>query len=182
MGHAAAQTIGNYCSVIYNGYMLYSLSGTVTLIRDDFFILETAGIGFRVQGTRSVSLKAVIGGKLKVFCHWRVEQGELYGFETPEELSLFETLITVSGVGPKMGMKLINSMPAAQLASLILLEKAQDLSNFSGVSAKAASKIILELKEKLRKSSFAGTADVRRSFELEELLRILGYAKADIER
>ncbi|OGM90598.1 hypothetical protein A2755_03525 [Candidatus Wolfebacteria bacterium RIFCSPHIGHO2_01_FULL_48_22] len=161
--------------------MLYSLSGVITHIRDDFFVLETAGIGFRIRATQGLRQKAVVGKNLSIFCNWQVEQGDIYGFEASEELSLFETLIMVSGVGPKMALKLLNSMPAAQLASLILLEKRDDLSNFSGISEKTASKIIIELKEKLRKSSFSKTSDTARSLELEELLRMLGYAHKDIE-
>jgi Holliday junction DNA helicase RuvA len=162
--------------------MLYSISGTVTHAHDDFFVLETAGIGFRIRGTHDLHAQALPGKDVKIFCHWEVEQGEVYGFQFPEQLSLFETLITVSGVGPKMGLKLLNSMPAEQLAGLILLEKRDDLAKFSGVSVKTASKIILELKEKLRKSGFAETsAGAGKSFELEELLRLLGYARADIE-
>lgn len=167
--------------------MLYSLSGTVAYLYDDFFVLETAGIGFRVYGTHAVHAMAKKGGKITVFCHLQMEQGTVYGFSSHEELSLFETLITVSGVGPKMALKLLNNVPAAQLAALILLEKREDLSKFSGISQKTASKIIIELKEKLRKSSFSesGAADLSmqagKSFELEELLRMLGYARNDIE-
>ncbi len=161
--------------------MLYSLTGVITYVHDDFFVLETAGIGFRIRGTRGLCLKALLGKQITAFCHWQQEQADVYGFERPEELSLFETLITVSGVGPKMGLKLLNSMPAEQLASLILMEKRDDVSKFSGVSIKMASKIILELKEKLHKSSFSESEGAGRSFELEELLRMLGYARGDIE-
>lgn len=165
--------------------MLYSLSGTVACVRDDFFVLETAGIGFRVRGTHAVlgeALERLRQDKpLKVFCYWQPEQGDVYGFLRQEDLSLFEFLISVSGIGPKMGIKLLNGTTAEQLASLILFEKRDDLSKISGISAKTASKIIIELKEKLRKSPFGESSEQPKSFELEELLRMLGYPRADIE-
>lgn len=167
--------------------MLYCLSGLVLFVRDDFFVLETTGIGLRIFTTKSFLGRVQEGQNIRIFCNWQIEQGSVYGFETPEELSLFEVLITVSGVGPKMGLKLLHALPTTELVSCILADRRDELAQRAGVSEKTAAKIILELKEKLRKGSFthisATHADGsdQRMFELRELLGMLGYPRRDIE-
>ncbi len=157
--------------------MLYSISGTVTHKNNGCAVIETAGIGFVVHCPDHVLGKLTKGKKalLRVFLH--VDRHELYGFLKEDDIRLFEQLISVSGVGPKGALKLLNSLPSRDLKSLIVLERADMLSKRGSVGKKTASKIVLELKDKIKKGGVDGSP---MSLDVEAVLKNLGYYKDDI--
>jgi Holliday junction DNA helicase subunit RuvA len=99
-----------------------------------------------------------LGQRVRVFTHLHVREDalSLFGFATTEELSLFETLIDVSGIGPKLGLAMLSVMNAEALASAIISGNAEILSSIPGIGKKTSSRIILELKDKIAKNWEAG--------------------------
>ncbi len=163
--------------ILYTVDMLYSISGTVTHKNDGRAVIETAGIGFVINCPDYVLKKLTKGKKalLRVFLH--ADRHELYGFLKEDDIMLFEQLISVSGVGPKGALKLMNSLSSRDLKSLIVLERADMLAKRGSVGKKTASKIVLELKDKIKGG---GVDKSPVSLDVEAVLKNLGYYKDDI--
>lgn len=161
--------------------MIYSLEGTITRVGDGWIVLETVGIGFRVSVLDSFLATADLGKTARVVCFMQTDPLTLYGFSSEEELSLFELLNTVSGIGPKIAAKIMNAVPAKQLIGFILLEQKEQLSSQAGIGTKVASKIILDLKEKINKGIGKDIKIESGMAELESVLSELGYKQKDVE-
>jgi len=161
--------------------MIYSLEGIVKHIGERFVVLETAGIGFKVNVLDSFVASVEVGKIARVVCYMQTEPLTLYGFAIKDELALFELLNTVSGIGPKIAAKIMNAVPAKRLIALILLEQKEQFSGQAGIGVKVASKIILDLKEKLNKGIGKDIKIESGMVELESILSELGYRQKDIE-
>lgn len=161
--------------------MIYSISGTVVHKGDRFIVLETAGIGFRVHVLDSYAGGVEVGMSARVVCFLQQDPLTVYGFASEEDLSFFELLNTISGIGPKIAIKIMNAVPVRRLSAYIALEQKEQLAAQAGISAKTASKIILDLKEKIQKSSGKEAFMESGLIELESILSDLGYAQKDIE-
>ncbi|MFA6494766.1 MAG: Holliday junction branch migration protein RuvA [Candidatus Paceibacterota bacterium] len=162
--------------------MIYSINGVVAAL-DPHVVVETvAGIGFRIYATQAVRSCARVGKPLRVVCYLYPESYDLYGFISEEERAFFELLISVSGVGPKIALKMLNAADAPALARMIASGKDGLLSRQCGVSARIASRVVIDLKNKvaLQPSSGAGESDF--SSDVFEALEALGYHKKDIAR
>lgn len=161
--------------------MIYSIRGTVLHTGERFIVLETAGIGFRIHVLDSYIQSVTIGGSAYVVCFMQQDPLTVYGFQSEEELSFFELLNTISGIGPKIAMKIMNGVPVRRLSAYIALEQKDQLAAQAGISAKTASKIILDLKEKIQKSSGKEAFMESGLIELEAILSDLGYSQKNIE-
>ena len=161
--------------------MIYSIQGTVVHAGERFIVLETAGIGFKVHVLDSYTASLELGKPARVVCFMQQDPLTVYGFQSEEELSFFELLNTISGIGPKIAMKIMNAVPVRRLSAYIALEQKDQLASQAGISAKTASKIILDLKEKIQKSSGKEAFMESGLVELESILSDLGYAQKDIE-
>lgn len=162
--------------------MLYSLSGVVRRKQEGWAVVEAAGIGYKVFAPLFVMSQLPAVGEqvaLVVHHHVREDADDLYGFLSDEELSLFESLISVSGIGPKSAMGIMGVAPIHELVAAINEGRVDLLTKASGVGKKTAERAILELKGKL---TFADTSGTIRKMEgdgeLEEALVGLGYSKA----
>lgn len=163
--------------------MFYSISGKCIAKGNDFLAIEAGGIGFKINATKKIIEKVVINEDFKVFCYWHGDSFEIYGFPHQEELSLFQLLISISGIGPKMALKIMNLNSVEEIQSAIALEKPAYLSDKGGVSVKTASKIVLELKDKIIHPS--NLVDLDKSSEREQIenaLSNLGYQRKDIQK
>lgn len=119
-------------------------------------IIDVNGVGYLVFTTAStISSGLEIGAEIKVYTFFYVREDTqaLYGFLTEEELKMFERLLTVSGVGPKASLSLVSNMAPSQFALSILTDDIDSLTKAQGIGKKTAQKIILELKDKLKKES-----------------------------
>lgn len=131
--------------------MIGSLRGTVIEISATDVLLEVAGVGYRViaaSGTLS-GLRADEPAFLYIHDHVREDAHDLYGFATREERLLFERLIGVSGVGPKVGLAILSLGSADAVKRAIMSGDLGALTSISGVGTKIAQKVILELKGQL---------------------------------
>lgn len=109
------------------------------------------GVGYRVFLPLSVIDSISIGTQIKIFTHMAVRENaiDLYGFISAEDRSLFELLLTVSGIGPKTALGVINTASATQIEKAILEQNPAFLTKVGGVSKKISEKIVLELKGKM---------------------------------
>ena len=125
--------------------------GTISDTEEDALIVEVNSIGYRIYVPKDMLLSAKIGSSIIVYTYTCVREDAfiLYGFSSKEDLSLFKLLITVSGVGPKMGLAILSSMDANSIRTAIIMQDAKLLSSAPGVGAKTAGRIILELKDKV---------------------------------
>lgn len=134
--------------------MIASLRGTAISVGINRIVLETMGVGYDVAV--SISTLAGIAVGSEIFLHvstvMRENALELYGFETLEEKTLFEMLITVAGIGPKTALSILSGISPEGFRQAVLGEDAQRLTVIPGIGRKSAERIILELKEKIRKS------------------------------
>jgi len=167
------------------------LAGTILEKRGDAAVLEVQGVGYLVH----LSLQSMAGlppegarAQLRCYTHVREDALQLFGFLTSEEEELFHLLISVSGVGPKLGINILSGMPATELASAILHGELARLTKIPGVGKKTAERLVLELKDRLRTSSLVNGARPSRppaanaDEALLSALVNLGYRPAAAER
>jgi Holliday junction DNA helicase RuvA len=132
--------------------MIASLQGIIDAISKDSMIVNVNGIGFKLSVPTSVlSELGVVGREIKLYTHMHVREDDLslYGFGSLDELRLFETLISVSGLGPKTAMGMLSAMSADQLAMAIASGSVEMLTTIPGIGKKTADRLILELKDKV---------------------------------
>lgn len=113
-------------------------------------IVTVGGIGYRVHVPQTLLHRAP-GHEIALHTHLIVREDAflLYGFETPGELSLFETLLTVSGVGPRVALAILSTLSADNLRNAVATDKPEILTRVPGIGKKSAQKILFELKDKL---------------------------------
>lgn len=131
--------------------MIGYLEGKVVSASDGSVILSCGGVGFEVVCSSSVYELLVNQGSGAIYTYLNVREDGMYlfGFISPEEKSMFLKLISVSGVGPKMGIAILSAMPLNDLAFIIASQDAKGLSAVKGVGKKTAERIILELRENI---------------------------------
>ena len=130
------------------------INGRLDSIRTDSVIIEAGGVGYRLMTAPSIlSRLPPINSELKLYTYFIVREDAhtLYGFTTRDELSMFETLLTVSGVGPKAALSLVSTLQPSQFSLAVLTEDFKLISRAPGIGAKMAQKIAFELRDKMRK-------------------------------
>jgi holliday junction DNA helicase RuvA len=175
--------------------MIGSVSGTLVETYPDGALVDVNGVGYRVLAPASVLARMPgAGEKVRLHTHLHVREDALtlFGFTTAEERDVFEVLIGVNGIGPKGGLAVLSVYTPDALRRAILGEDLDALTLIPGVGKKTASRMILELKEKLGAGDsdlapIAGSPAVREALgEVRAALLQLGYttteAREAIER
>lgn len=131
--------------------MIGYLKGNLIYAENNAVILEVNGVGYEITCSASVFSYLTTEGGREVYTYTAVKEDgvSLYGFISPEEKKMFLNLITVSGVGPKMGITVLSNMNLSQLAESIASSDVKTLSSIKGLGKKTAERIILELREKI---------------------------------
>ena len=126
--------------------MIASVRGRILARGPDHIVVETAGLGYKVFVPRHP-----VGDEVLLHTHQVVREDDqsLYGFETREELALFEMLISVSGVGPKAGLAILSVARPAEIAGAIASGDTEALARAPGVGKKTAERLIVDLKSKI---------------------------------
>ena len=142
--------------------MIGYIKGNLLSATDGVVVLENNGIGYEIACSASVYQKLIAdkGGETYTYLAVREDGVYLYGFISPEEKAMFLKLISVSGVGPKMGITVLSNMKLDDLALKIATSDVKGLSKVKGLGKKTAERIILELREKI-------TADVTAAESVE---------------
>ena len=160
--------------------MINSLSGKLQLKRDNFVVIDVQGIGYKVfTSANTVSKIGAVGVDVKVLTHLHVREDELtlFGFLSEDELDLFESLISVSGIGPKSAMNIMSIASSERIAAAISGGEIELLQKVSGIGRKTAERIILELKDKMKSVGGAETIKGMESDnDVYEALTSMGYS------
>jgi Holliday junction DNA helicase RuvA len=163
------------------------LAGKVVRAGPDFVVLNVGGVGYMISVSTTTRQKVPAPGgdlNLDIHTHVREDQLALYGFASVDELDMFEMLIQVDGVGPKVGLNILSAASLDVLKRAIVSEDAGPIRRASGVGARTAAKVIIELKPKLdavadlevvpRAAALAGDGAVPKA--VESALRNLGFS------
>ncbi len=167
--------------------MIAGLHGRVESLGNGWAIINVNGIGFQVyMPTSALSTLGNIGGEVMVYTHLHLREDNvaLYGFAAADELRLFETLLGVSGVGPKLALSMLSAMNVDQLAMAIATGNAEALTEIPGIGKKIASRLILELKEKIGTGWVSTPAAqlAQENTDVVAALASLGYSIAEATR
>lgn len=170
--------------------MIARLSGTVLDLRTDRLVLDVGGVGYDLAiplGTFSALPPA--GAKAAVYVHTHVREDALllFGFYTPQEKYVFERLISVSGIGPKVALTVLSGLPLPDLIRAIVTQDARVLATIPGVGRKLAERLGVELKDKLAAygASAGAPAPTGEASAVEDAigaLENLGYKRAQAEQ
>jgi Holliday junction DNA helicase RuvA len=149
---------------------------------DSRLVLEVGGVGYAVAVTPTASRLAERGGEvtLETYLHVREDALQLYGFAEPAERELFEHLLAVSGVGPKVALAIVSGSPPADLRRAIALEDTARFEAIPGIGKKTAQRVVLELKEKL--GSVAVAQPAQGHVGARDALVELGYSVVEAEQ
>ena len=165
--------------------MIAGIRGTVQRIGLDHAIIEAGAFALKVAMPLT-ALRGLppAGATVQVFTYLYVREDllALYGFASEEELALFEQLLTVQGVGPRLALGLLSALPAADLRAKLAAGDEAALTRVPGVGKRTAARLVLELKEKMTAQGGIAAAVPGLDAELVEALVNLGYRRPDAER
>jgi len=167
--------------------MISHIYGEIAQYGEGFVVIDVAGIGYQVNVTKPV-LYEITGRKEKVKLHTYLNVREdaltLYGFINQSELEMFKLLISVTRVGPQIAMNILSQIKIEELAAAIIHEDEKVLTRISGVGAKNAKRLIMELKDKMTKkmegSALPITSNV--NYDAVNALVSLGFPRQDAQR
>ncbi len=166
--------------------MIASLRGTILQLNSDSLVVEAGGVGYRVFVPASV-FDSVDGLGRNIFLHThhliREDGQTLYGFSSEEQRALFELLLTVQGVGPKLALAVLSTLSLDVLRNAVAQEQPEVISRVRGVGRKTAEKIVFSLKDKLGPAfgleTIARVSDV--DTEVIAALTALGYSVVEAQ-
>ena len=167
--------------------MIASLRGRLQSLGTDSAVIDVGGVGFQVyMPTSTLSSLGAAGSEvtLSTHLHLRADNITLYGFASSEELELFQTLINVTGLGPKLAVAMLSVMNVEQLSVAIASGSADLLTQVPGIGKKMANRLILELKDKIAAGwvSVATAEMAEGNADVLAALTSLGYSASEATR
>ena len=180
--------------------MFYYISGKLAHLDRSFAVVDAGGVGYKLTisqhtyDTMPPHLTVSQPPEVKLFTYMAVREDgiELFGFGSEDELSSFKLLIGVSGVGPKAAISILSHMTPAKLALAIIQSDQKAIAKANGIGPKTAARIVLELKDKLKKENIpaeedsdlgealmASAADSTKLEDAKNALMVLGYSRAE---
>jgi len=181
--------------------MLAYIKGKLEMKMTGYIVIDVAGLGYKIfMADTGIDKLGNIGDIVKVHTYYKVREDDIsiFGFNTLEELRMFELLISVSGVGAKTALAMLAVCEPTEFALAIISEDIKSLTQIPGIGAKSAQRIILELKDKIKKeqqieeltkASSETKTKLEQKIEKEEkieeaiaALQVLGYNKKEIEK
>lgn len=171
--------------------MIYSVRGPLISCDMTSAVVECGGVGMKCFVSMNTRKKlAPIGTEVMLFTHLNVREDamDLFGFIDPDELEMFRLITSVSGVGPKVALSILSEFEPSKLSLYIASGDSKSITRASGVGAKLAQRIVLELKDKLGATSFADSQEVSAAVnvssssnasEAVQALVALGYSQSE---
>ncbi len=158
--------------------MISYIKGAIKLKEGDFAIVIVGDVGYRVFLLERDLSKTKVGETAEFFTHHYIREDDerLYGFSNSKELEMFELLFSVTGIGPKSAMGILNVAPLKSLEAAIAKKDVSLLTKVSGVGKKTAERVVLELASKI-KSSGKAAEETSGLFDAVEALMSLGYSR-----
>ncbi len=173
--------------------MYYYISGRLAHKDENFIVIDAGGVGYKIYTSlTSIQSAGGIGNNITMYTHLYVREDtqDLYGFVTQEEKSMFLSLLSVSGVGPKAALSILSAAPPAKLAAAVITGDVKTVTKAQGVGPKLASRIILELKDKLKNEDlqldeFIGDSETEITDNISEAISalvVLGYSAQEAKK
>lgn len=165
--------------------MIATLRGEITQIEDNALTLEVGGVGLRVFVPAPLRSRLKVGEAVLLYTHLVVREDSLtlYGFETQSDRELFDMLLGVDGVGPKVSLAVLSTLTVDTVQRAVFTEESEILSRVPGVGKRTAQKIILYLHDKLKPADalahVAAMSD--RDSEVLAALTALGYSVVEAQ-
>ena len=164
--------------------MIRTLSGTLRYKDLNTVVVDVGGVGYKVLVTTETALGVTLSSPIFLWTHLAVRETslELFGFLDKETIDAFELLITISGIGPKSALGILNVATPSMLRQAVASEDTTYLTRVSGIGKKNAEKIVLELKDKLKitkEDTSTSSVQVRAEGDALEALVSLGYSERD---
>ena len=172
--------------------MFYYLNGKIAALEQNLAVVDCGGVGYACYTTSYTISQLKIGQTAKLYTHCNIREDafDLYGFSTREERRCFELLLTVSGVGTKAALAILSIASPDQFTLAVLTQDEKTLTMAQGVGKKMASRILLELKDKLGGAQLELNNGVQmtgapvvhgsKSAEATAALASLGYSQGEI--
>ncbi len=169
------------------------IKGILEQKTNDFVVIDVGGIGYRIfMPSKSIENLGDLGEKVKVYTHYHVREDSisLYGFNSNEELRMFELLISVSGIGAKSAIAMLSEISPSSFALAVISDDISKLVKVPGIGKKTAARIVLELKDKLKTEEaieqteelVCAIDDSSKECEALAALQVLGYTRKEIEK
>ena len=185
--------------------MLAYIKGTLEMKMTEYVVIDVGGLGYKVfMSSVGMDKLGNIGDQVKVYTYYRVREDDIsiFGFNSNEELRMFELLLSVSGVGAKTALAMLAVCTPSEFVLAIVSEDINVLTSIPGIGPKSAKRIILELKDKIKKEQQIAELtnatnkvvsetnmkvkqmieDDNKVQEAIAALQVLGYNKKDIEK
>ena len=173
--------------------MFAYIKGSLEQKSNNYVVIDVGGIGYKIfMATKAIEALGEIGEVVKVHTHYYVREDNisLYGFNTNEELRMFELLLQVSGIGAKSAIAMLSEISPSSFALAVISDDISQLVKIPGIGKKTAARIVLELKDKLKtEEAITKAEEVKLSITNEEetseaiaALQVLGYTKREIEK
>ncbi len=162
--------------------MISQISGEIVQKGDGFVVIDAGGIGYQVNVTQpTLSELAGRNGKVKLhtYLHVREVALVLYGFQRASELEMFKHLISVTRIGPQTALNILSQIGIEELAVAIIHEDENVLTRISGVGAKNAKRLILELRDKMNKKMDGLNLPGNINYDAVSALVSLGFAQRE---
>ena len=179
--------------------MFAYIKGSLEVKTNGYIVIDVNGIGYKIfMSETAINKLGAIGEIIKIHTYVRVREDDIsiYGFNTNEELRMFELLLSVSGIGAKSALVILSNVSVSSFALAIINNDINLLKKLPGIGPKTAQRVILELKDKLKKeneivanentdiSDTINTAimDDEKRAEATAALKVLGYTGKEIEK
>lgn len=170
------------------------IKGSLEVKTRGYVVVETNGVGYKIfMSETAIDKLGNIGEIIKIHTYMKVREDDisLYGFNTNEELRMFELLISVSGIGAKSAITILSNISPSSFIYCIVADDVDKLKKLPGIGAKTAQRMILELKDKIKAESTIGEESVTEIkkeiknndniLEATSALQVLGYSRKEIE-
>lgn len=171
------------------------IKGSLEIKKAEYIVVETSGIGYKIfMSETAIDKLGEIGSIVKIYTYLKVREDDmsLYGFNTNEELRMFELLLSVSGVGAKSAIVILSNITPSSFALAVITDDVSKLKKLPGIGPKTAQRIILELKDKLNAINDTSKDELEEMLSKKEedgekvaeamsALQVLGYSRKEIE-
>ena len=168
--------------------MIAYLKGELVVKSEEYIIIEVQGIGYKVFMSKKSIDELQENRQVRVYTYLKVREDDisLFGFNTNEELHMFELLISVGGIGAKSAITILSNITPSRFALAVITNEVNTLKKLPGIGPKTAQRIILELKDKIKTEEAIGaeTSELEKE-EFEEViqaLQVLGYRRYEINK
>ena len=162
--------------------MIARLRGTVAARTGTGLVVDVGGVGYLVAATPRVRARVGEETTVETYLHVREDALQLYGFASADERELFELLLGVSGVGPKVALAIVSGSTPEELRRAIVREDTARFEAIPGIGRKTAQRVVLELKEKMVVAETAVAGSATGALLARDALIELGWSLVDAER